>query len=134
MWFLSLQDRLPKLWKLNARFLIVAAFATLLDVALCTVLCLPFPKEIAYVVAFVTALLARFCLDRSFTFKSTDPNVAAQFLRYAACCFATLLTGLMIFRTLCQSGVTPLASKLISIPPVTVLGFLLFRFVVFRFS
>ena len=117
---------------MQVRFLLVAGATTLLDVGACTGLCYVLSKPFAYVVAFILALCFRFLLDRSFTFRSSDLAIKRQFFRYVLTCLGSLALGLLIFNWVLGYGFAPVVAKVTSIPPVTVFGYLSFRFFVFR--
>lgn len=115
----------------KVRFVAVAAVTTLGDVGACTGLCFVLPKALAYIIAFSLALCFRFLLDRWFTFRSSDDAITRQFLRYVVACLGSLVLGLLVFNWVLTYGLAPVLAKIISIPPVTVFGYLAFRFFVF---
>ena len=116
------------------RFLLVGGGATLLDLIAFSLLIYIFPEKpsVCFVVAFGLSVCCRFLADKKYTFRDTNNSYFKQFALYATGCTLTLGVGITVFTLVLQLGSSELWSKLVSIPFVTVVGYLLFRSVVFR--
>jgi putative flippase GtrA len=121
-----------RLMGIQKRFLAVASLATFFDFVMCVSLCLIVSKRVAYIAAFLVSLFLRFGLDRHFTFRKRDAAVGSQFGRYCLSCGLTMLIGVTLFTAFTGCGLTSVQAKLVSIPPVTALGYVCFRYFVFR--
>ncbi len=120
-----------------ARFLLIGGWSTLLDCAVLAALTVwanwnPTP---AYIAGFTTSIITRYFIDRYYTFRHSTmfaKIVWREFFQYIfSCCFAMTI-GTIIFYACIYIGLSVTISKIISIPPVTIAGYLLFRFVVFK--
>jgi putative flippase GtrA len=116
---------------MQIRFLLVGGSITLFDVAFCAILTLILPPNLAYCLSFATAVALRFWLDRHFTFRSLGGKAMAQFAKYWFSCSVTMIVGIVAFNGLQTCGVPLILSKIGSVIPVTLLGYVLFRFFVF---
>jgi putative flippase GtrA len=115
------------------RFLCIGGLATLLDLAVFRLALAAIPsKGLCFVIGFTVSVTARFAADKSFTFKANAGKTSRQFTLYVMSCCATLLIGLGVFNALLLLSFSPMWSKVISIPFVTVAGYLLFKFLVFK--
>ncbi len=118
------------------RFLCIGGAATLMDLAVFR-LCLHFLPEretICFVIGFALSVLCRFYADKHFTFRERRGTASTQFVLYLASCLLTLLIGVGAFNGFMLFGASAFAGKLLSIPFVTVAGYALFRYLVFRRS
>jgi hypothetical protein len=81
-------------------------------------------------------VLCRFFADQRFTFRFASKDAFGPFFRrfsrYIFCCILTLLLGMAVFHIALRLGCSPVLSKILSVPPVTASGYLLFRVAVFR--
>ncbi len=120
-----------------ARFLLIGGWSTILDCAVLAMLTTwanwsPTP---AYIAGFTTSIVTRYFIDRFYTFRHAKmfaKVVWREFFQYIfSCCFAMAI-GTVIFYACIYLGFSVAISKIISIPPVTIAGYLLFRFVVFK--
>ena len=124
----GIQNRLPR----NAgRFLLVGLGITMFDLVFCTALCAALPPATAYLVSYVVCITVRFWLDKQYTFQNGDGDLCGKYLRYWLACLVTLLIGWGGFGALIRMGFPYLFAKLISLVPVTVSGYVLFRWFVF---
>ena len=116
------------------RFLLVGGGATLLDLIAFSLLIYLFPEKpsVCFVAAFGLSVCCRFLADKKYTFRNTDNSCFKQFALYVMGCCLTLGVGITVFALGLQLGASELWSKLVSIPFVTVVGYLFFRLVVFR--
>jgi putative flippase GtrA len=120
------------------RFLTVGLMATCLDLIVFAILNYfsKMSNSINFIIAFYLSVLCRFFADRSFTFNipwcSDKYAMSIELLRYIFSCTATMLIGLWSFHVVHWMGYSNMISKIASIPPVTLAGYLLFKFVVFR--
>lgn len=117
-----------------SRFLVTGGLATLLDLAVFMLLGLVIPEQLKlrFVFAFSVSVACRFLADKVFTFNNSSKLYSRQFSLYVLSCLFTMLVGLGAFNISLHYGASPFWAKIISIPCVTVAGFFLFRFVVFR--
>lgn len=113
------------------RFLLVGGSVTVFDVVFCTILTLMMPPNLAYCLSFATAVALRFFLDKHFTFRSSGGKALAQFARYWLSCSLTMVVGIVTFNVLRGCGLPLIIAKIVSVIPVTLLGYTLFRFFVF---
>src|ERR1700730_13210867 len=107
------------------RFLLVGGSVTVFDVAFCAILTLIAPANLAYCVSFATAVALRFWLDRHFTFRSSGGKALTQFAKYWFSCSLTLVVGIVAFNGLRACGIPLITSKIVSVIPVTLLGYVL---------
>lgn len=120
------------------RFLGVGLFATMIDLLTLYVLTkfTSVDKSICFTFSFFLSVSVRFLLDKNFTFQYVCKNrfftICSLISMYAACCMLTYFLGLLIFRCGLLVGFSVIVSKIISIPPVTVSGYLLFKYFVFK--
>ena len=130
---MTLRNIMEKL-RQPGRFLLVGGGATLLDLAVFSLLIYFFREKasVCFVVAFVFSVCCRFLADKNYTFRNTGNAYFRQFALYITGCCLTLGVGMTVFTLGLQLGASELWSKLVSIPFVTVAGYLFFRFVVFR--
>lgn len=115
------------------RFLLVGGLATLLDVAAFGVLhwFMPAYPTLCFVLAFFLSVCSRFIADRHFTFQNTRTAYGRQFVLYLLTCLLTMGIGLATFHLFLWFGIVEIGSKVLSVPFVTVSGFLFFRHIVF---
>jgi putative flippase GtrA len=128
---LSLPEWLTRPEALKIRFLLIGGSITIFDLAFCAILTLILPATVAYCGSYATAIVLRFWLDTRFTFRSSGSKVLAQFARYWFSCSLTMIVGIAAFSGLRACGVPLIPSKIVSVIPVTLLGYVLFRFFVF---
>ena len=117
-----------------SRFLLVGGLATLLDIVAFWILNRYIPEfpTVCFVLAFSLSVCSRFIADKRFTFQNAQITYGRQFALYICACVLTLGIGVVTFRFFLWLGVPEIGSKLLSIPFVTVSGFILFRQIVFR--
>ena len=117
-----------------SRFLVTGGLATLLDLAVFMLLGLviPEPLKLRFVFAFSVSVACRFLAEQVFTFHDSSTLHHRKYSLYVLAGLFTMLVGLGAFNMSLHYGASPFWSKIISIPCVTVAGFFLFRFVVFR--
>ena len=120
------------------RFLWVGLWATILDCIALLILTNFFQidKTISFLLAFYTSVLCRFFFDKYYTF-STDSNLMLdstlrQLMVYILSCSMTMLIGIIIFESSFHITHSVIISKIISIPCVTLSGFIFFKLFVFR--
>jgi putative flippase GtrA len=93
-------------------------------------------KSISFTCSFFLSVAVRFFIDKNVTFRYICRNryfiLGKLFFIYTACCVFTYFVGLVIFRCGILIGFSVIISKLISIPPVTMSGYLLFKYFVFK--
>ena len=133
---MKLIDWTSKHWAEVVRFLCIGGSATLLDLIvfnLC-LLVLPSKETLSFVIGFSTSVLCRFFADKYFTFRAKQGKLPHQFALYLTSCLITLLIGVGVFNVLLCLNFTAFWSKIISIPFVTVAGYFLFKFIVFKKS
>ncbi len=119
------------------RFLLIGGWSTLVDCAVLAMLTVwanwdPTP---AYIAGFTTSIVSRYFIDRYYTFKHTKMFAAVvwkEFFQYILSCCLAMAIGTVIFYAGIYLELSVALSKIISIPPVTISGYLLFRFLVFR--
>ena len=130
----SIPDQLKGLLRQAGRFLITGGLATLLDLGIFMLLGLVVPEylKLRFVAAFSLSVACRFLADKSFTFNNKSSRYGRQFALYLLSCLFTMLLGLGVFKLSLYLGASPFWAKLISIPFVTVAGFVLIRLFVFR--
>ena len=130
---MTLRNLVEKL-RQPGRFLLVGGGATLLDLAVFSLLIYFFREKasVCFVVAFGLSVCCRFLADKNYTFRNTGNAYFRQFALYITGCCLTLGVGMTVFTLGLQLGASELWSKLVSIPFVTVVGYLFFRLVVFR--
>jgi putative flippase GtrA len=120
------------------RFLTVGLMATCIDLIVFAILnyFTEVNNSINFIIAFYLSVLCRFFADRNFTFKipwcSDKYGMSIELLLYIFSCTATMLIGLWSFHAVHWMGCSNMISKIASIPPVTLAGYLLFKFIVFR--
>jgi putative flippase GtrA len=121
------------LWKEMLRFLFTGGLSTALDFALFLSALYVFPEKnnFCFVLAFVCSAACRFIADKFFTFRHRQGNIWRQSAMYIVCAVATLALGTVIFNAGLWWGLSPLLSKIVSVPFVTISGYLLFKIVVF---
>jgi putative flippase GtrA len=90
--------------------------------------------QVCFIIAFYLAVLCRFIVDRRLTFgiKFEISGMRRQFVRYLLSCTVTMLVGLAVFHLCLCVGISSIISKIISILPVTITGYVLFRIFVFK--
>jgi putative flippase GtrA len=114
-------------------YAIVGVIGTLIDVGLFWALVsIGTWPALAVTVAYFLATAAQFYLNRQYSFASFDRAVLHQMGLYAVITVVTWLLTLGIV----QAGISivhlaPLVAKVISIPPVALLGFLANRYLTF---
>ena len=116
------------------RFLLVGGGATLLDLTVFRILQRGFALNptLCFIAAFTTSVVCRFLADKFFTFRNAEAAYGRQFVLYVCACCITLLVGLLMFEMLKYFTGMPFLSKIISVPFVTLAGYILFRRIVFR--
>lgn len=127
--------------KVNVEFLLflcTGALATVIDVAIFHLLTslTGLNRTLCFIAAFYTAAVCRFWGDRNVTFRTdkraaANGSVAGQLFRYLLVCSGTMAVGIAVYHLARWGGCSNLAGKLVSIPVVTVSGFLFFKLVVF---
>jgi putative flippase GtrA len=122
---------LNRLESTKLRFLLVGGSITLFDITFCAILSVILPATLAYCLSFATAVVLRFWIDRNFTFRESDGERLLQFVRYWLSCCLTLIVGAAAFNSLRLLAIPVVVAKVFSVFPVTLLGYLLFRFFVF---
>jgi putative flippase GtrA len=86
----------------------------------------------AVAVAFLAGVVVNLLMHKFFTFRERSPLHAAQVARYLAVVALNLaVTELVVWAATSQFGLGAMAGKLLSLPPVLVLGFSLSRAWVF---
>lgn len=120
------------------RFLLVGGGATVLDCLVLAALsawtaCSP---SVSFVIAFMVSVLCRFLFDRQYTFRLHGSlrarSVWGELYRYTAGTCVTLALGSTLFYGAMYAGCTVMLAKIISIPPVTGAGYLIFKYIAFR--
>jgi len=120
------------------RFLSVGLFSTIIDIFSLHVLneFTAIDKSICFTLSFFLSVLIRFFLDKNVTFRyvcSTRFCILGGLLfAYVLSCVFTYFVGFLFFRCGLMIGFSVIFSKIISIPPVTVSGYLLFKYFVFK--
>lgn len=110
-------------------FLLSGAFSTALDIGLFTLLHKVFEKSLAYGLSYSICVAIRYLIDSRITFADSQTG-KNRFLPYFIGNLVVMLFGLAVFNLLCLK-LDPLTAKVLSIPPATIAGFILMRFVVF---
>jgi putative flippase GtrA len=117
------------------RFCLAGGVVALVDLGLVRLLVHVLPPLVAVSTAYLWAVGLHFCLNRWWVFAATQNPAANQFVRYAmtvcACLGCTLGMVALAMSTVTSSI---MLAKIIAIPPVTLLGFVLMRMFVFRVS
>lgn len=115
------------------RFLGVGLGATILDLLLfwgmvgiseCN-------ETIGYLIAFYASIICRFFFDQQYTFRNVKTNTVIQLRAYAAVCTLTAFIGIAVFHAALWVDFSSLVAKALSIPFVTVSGYMLFSRIVF---
>lgn len=120
------------------RFLSVGLFATLFDILTLHLLneFTEINKSICFTISFFLSVVARFFLDKNVTFRYVCSNgiciIGSLFFAYVLSCVFTYFVGFLFFRCGLMVGFSVIVSKIISIPPVTISGYLLFKYFVFK--
>lgn len=117
------------------RFLLIGGSATLLDLLIFRLLLIGLPHSVnaCYVIAFTISVVCRFYADKYYTFKErSSKNKSTQFLSYLLSCLATMSIGILFLNFFLLLNLSPFWSKVFSIPFVTVAGYFLFKFFVFK--
>jgi len=114
------------------RFLTVGGLVFGLDITAVWVLQWIAPPLLAVSLAYITAVILHFWLNRQWVFKDRDGNLAEQTLRYVFMSAIGWMTTLILvelnLRTFTKSVVI---AKLLAIPFVTILSFSLLKWFVF---
>ena len=116
-----------------ARYAVVGAFGTLLDVLLFWALIqLHVWTAVAVTAAFFLATAAQFFLNRHWSFRSFHRSVIVQAKTYTLVTIANWIVALLFV----EAGtnlfhLSPLVAKALSIPPSGVLGFIANRYLTF---
>lgn len=126
--------RLLNFLRQSGRFLLVGGGATVLDFMAFVILIQMFPTmpKVCFAAAFTLSVFCRFMADKHYTFQNKSTAYGRQFVLYIAACLLTMTIGIWTFNLSMHLGADEIWSKLISIPFVTLSGFVVFRFVVFR--
>ena len=93
------------------------------------------PTVVAVSIAYLTAVAAHFLLNRSWVFSDQPGELPSQAWRYALTVVTCWLSTVLIVALALQWWTSQvLLAKMLAIPPVALLGFLLMKGFVFRRS
>ena len=88
---------------------------------------------IAVAVAFLIGVVVNLLMHKFFTFRDSPHLTAAQVMRYLAVVALNLsMTEAIVWWATAVMGLEPLVGKILSLPPVLVVGFTLSRLWIFR--
>jgi putative flippase GtrA len=110
----------------------VGATVAAIDFSLAWMLSLWLSPLIAVSIAYFTAVTCHFLLSKMWVYRCSRKDHARQVGQYALCIMGAWLLTLGVVR-LCLSTITTniLLAKLIALPPVTLVGFVVLRCFVF---
>lgn len=110
-------------------FLVSGGLSTLLDLGLFALLIQVLDGSLAFALSYLICIVARFAFDVRFTFGVDSPELR-HFRQYLAASLCLMLMGLGVFHLL-ELFFSPVVAKVLSIPPVTLTGFLVMHYLVF---
>ena len=116
-----------------ARFCAVGGFVFVVDFSALWLFYKFLPPIPAVSIAYLVAVSVHFCLNKWWVFKSQDKASGSQIFRYALNVLACWLCTMAVF-SLAIHWLTAnvYVAKIISVPPTTLLGFVLLKSFVFR--
>lgn len=111
-------------------FLLSGAFTTVLDLVVFAALLRCVEGSVAFIVSFSICVLVRFFFDSRISFQQRRWSIRSFSLYVFVNC-SSMFFGLFLYEILSMS-VGGFVGKILSIPPVTVVGFFLMRYFVFK--
>lgn len=110
-------------------FLVSGGLSTLLDLVLFSLLIHVVHVAAAYLLSYLICVIVRFGFDARYTFSVDSPAVR-HFWLYLGANIGLMLMGLGVFHLL-GLYFSPVIAKVLSIPPVTVTGFVVMNRLIF---